>query len=289
MFFETELNLKTNTTGGTDVDLEYANLNYFVNDNVIVFAGKFLTPIGNFFPNIHPAWINKFASRPPGFGGEGSAAPEAAIGAGLRGAFHLGESVKANYAVYVGNGPKLELSSGGGEITGVKGEASTNNPSNSRLVGGRFGVLPVPGLEIGISAGTAKVGVVPSGGTIEPLRSYGVAGADFAYRHRFLELRGEYIQQTVGDLAGSVAPLGGTWQARYLQAAYKVTPKWEPVIRFGNFQSPQDDQTRRQTAVGLNYWIAPSAVAKVGYEINQGQEGTANNDNRLLLQLAYGF
>lgn len=289
VFFETEINLKTNTTGGTDVDLEYANLNYFLNDNVIVFAGKFLTPIGNFFPNIHPAWINKFASRPPGFGGEGSAAPEASIGAGLRGGFHIGATTKANYAIYVGNGPKLELNTGGDEITGVTGEASTNNPSNSKLVGGRFGVLPIAGLELGISAGTSKVGVVPSGGTIEALRSYSVTGADFAYQRKSFELRGEYIQQSVGDLATSVAPQGGVWQTRYIQAAYKLTPKWEPVIRYGNFESPHEDQSKRQTAIGLNYWITSSAVAKMGYEMNKGQVGTANNDDRFLLQLAYGF
>ncbi|MBU0590423.1 MAG: hypothetical protein KJ852_12240 [Gammaproteobacteria bacterium] len=289
LFFETELNLKSNTTGGTDVDLEYANLNVFLNDSVTAFAGKFLTPIGNFFPNIHPAWINKFASRPPGFGGEGSAAPESAIGAGLRGGFHLGAATKANYALYVGNGPKLEISSGGTEITGVKGEASTNNPSNSKLIGGRFGVLPMPGLELGISAGTSKVGVVPSGGTIESLRSYSVSGVDFAYQRKALELRGEYIQQSVGNLASSVAPQGGTWKTSYVQAAYKLTSKWEPVIRYGKFHSPLADQSKRQWGVGLNYWVTPSAVAKIGYEWNQGQLGTANNDDRLLLQLAYGF
>jgi hypothetical protein len=289
LFFETELNVTSNGSGGTDVDLEYANINYFLNDSVALFAGKFLTPVGYFFQNLHPAWINKFASRPPGFGGEGSAAPESDIGIGARGGFALGETARANYAVYVGNGPRLELSADGEEIEAVEGEAATSNPSRRKLIGGRFGLLPMPGLEVGVSFGTSRVAVQLDDGSVEPGRSYQVASADFAFRRKQLELRGEYIQQKVGALASSVAPEGGTWKAGYVQAAYRLTPQWEPVLRFGDFRSPHADQRKRQWAAGVNFYAAPSAVAKLGFESNRGEPGTPNDSDRVLVQFAYGF
>lgn len=289
LFFETELNVTSNGSGGTDVGLEYANINFFLNDNVALFAGKFLTPVGYFFQNLHPAWINKFSSRPPGFGGEGSAAPESDIGVGARGGFAIGDTMRANYAVYVGNGPRLELSAVGDEIEAIEAEAATSNPSRRKLVGGRFGLLPMPGLEVGVSFGTSRVAVQLGDGSIEPARSYRVAGADFAFRHKALELRGEYIQQKIGALVSSVAPEGGTWKAAYLQAAYRLTPQWEPVVRFGDFRSPHSDQRKRQWAAGVNYYAAPSAVAKLGFESNQGEPGSANDRDRVLVQFAYGF
>ncbi|ODV12971.1 MAG: hypothetical protein ABT20_03105 [Rubrivivax sp. SCN 70-15] len=289
LFFETELNITSNDAGGTNVDLEYANLNYFLNDHVALFAGKFLTPVGYFFQNLHPAWINKFASRPPGFGGEGSAAPESDIGVGARGGFALGDTARANYAVYVGNGPRLALNAAGDEIEAIEGEAATSNPSRHKLLAGRFAVLPIPGLELGVSLGASRLAVQRDDGTVEARRSYQVAGADFAFRRKALELRGEYIQQRVGDLASSVAPEGGTWKAGYVQAAYRITPQWEPVVRFGDFRSPHPDQRKRQWAAGVNYYVAPSAVAKLGFESNRGEAGTPNDSDRVLVQFAYGF
>ena len=287
IFFETELETEVEPDGGTNVALEYANANLFINDYVSAFAGKFLSPVGYFFPNLHPAWINKFPSRPPGFGVEGSAAPESDVGVGVRGGFNLGGKPKANYVFYAGNGPRLELSAMGDEIEGVEAEGSTSNPDNSLVYGGRFGFLPIPHLEFGISGAISKVAVDLPG---EGKRDYSAAGADASWEYRGLSLRGEYIQQKVDDLATSAAPQGGTWKTWYAQAAYRFPKRgWEPVLRYGDFNSPHADQSQRQWGLGLNYWFAPSAVGKIGYEFNSGETGTTNDDDRLMLQFAYGF
>lgn len=288
LFFETELETALEDDGGTEIGLEYANFNYFASDAVTIFAGKFLSPVGFFVQNLHPSWINRFASAPPGFG-HGGAAPTSALGAGARGGLGLG-SMKATYALFVANAPRLELNAGGDEIEMIEAEGSTRNPSRSPMLGGRLGLIAAPGLEFGLSAAGARVAVEPPAGGIEPKRSYRAAGADFALRAKGFELRGEHIQQQLGDLASSVAPEGGKWRAWYLQAAYRVPGSgWEPVLRYGEFRSPHPDQRQKQWGLGLNYWIAANAVAKLGFESNRGLAGTANDRDRVLVQFAYGF
>ena len=289
LLFETELEIQVNEEGEADFGLEYANMNYFVNDNITIFGGKFLSPVGYFIQNLHPAWINKFPSKPPGFQEEAGAAPVSDVGMGVRGAFPIG-ATKANYALYVGNGPRLELNEAGDEIESIVVTGGTTNPSNKKLIGGRFGLLPAPHLEIGVSAATSKVAVVDSTDAIEPDRSYSVLGVDFAYKMNALDVRGEYIESKVGDLAASVAPEGGTWKAWYLQGAYRIpNTKWEPAIRFGEYTSPHADQSHKQQAVSMNYWFTSNIVGKIAYEFNSGLADTPNDSNRLVMQFGYGF
>lgn len=287
LFFETELETSLEEDGSTEVAVEYVNLNYLVNDYLTVFAGMFMSPIGFFRQNLHPSWINKFTSAPPGFG-HGAAAPTSDVGAGVRGGFHLG-TLKANYALYVGNGPRLELNAAGDEIEMIEAEGATGNADDEMLVGGRFGLNPLPNLQLGVSAGASKVAVEAPAG-LEPTRDYDVGGFDAAFQYRGLDVRGEYIRQKVGELASSVAPESGTWKARYVQAAYRFPETgWEPVVRWGKFESPHADQEQKQTALGLNYWLAANSVVKLGYERNDGLAGSPNDADRVLLQFAYGF
>ena len=290
LLFETELEIQVNNDGEADFGLEYANMNFFVNDHLTVFGGKFLSPVGYFIQNLHPAWINKFPSKPPGFQEDAGAAPVSDVGMGIRGGFPIGK-IKANYAVYVGNGPRLELNAAGDEIESIVTTGSVSNPSNRKLIGGRFGILPIPHLEVGVSAATSHVAVVDDAtGAVEPDRSYDIFGADFAYKWKAFDLRAEYIRSKVGDLAVSVAPAGGTWKSWYAQAAYRIPrTKWEPAIRFTEYTSPHADQSQKQQALGIDYWFQPNIVGKVSYEFNSGQAGTANDANRLFLQFGYGF
>ncbi|APR68161.1 hypothetical protein CN03_15180 [Thalassolituus oleivorans] len=156
LMFETEFELSNTAEGGTELALEYAAVNLFLNDYVALVAGKFLSPIGQFRQNLHPSWINKAVSAPAGFG-HGGAAPLSETGLQLRGGFPLGE-MRANYAIYVGNGPTLAaaVEGQGGDyelaIEEVETEGRTSDPDGKKSFGGRLGLLPFPGLEIGISA-----------------------------------------------------------------------------------------------------------------------------------------
>ncbi len=314
VMLESELEITQNDTE-TDVALEYLTLDYFFNDYVTVLAGKFLSPVGQFRQNLHPSWINKLPSAPPGFGHDG-AAPVSELGIQLRGGFPLG-SIRTNYALYVGNGPELKAEAEGAagetefeyELDGIDAEAFSSDGDGEKVFGGRIGIIPVPGLEIGLSGATGKATITELeavsidagflGGTAEdaeggigsePDRDYDVYGADFALQWRNLDTRGEYVKSKVDDESGSVVAEGAEWESWYLQAAYKLRPtRWEGVVRYAEFDSPHDSADQDQWAIGVNYLFSNNFIGKLSYELNDGQQGSTSDDNRFFGQLAYGF
>ena len=291
ILWEAELEIEVEENGDTEIGLEYSTIDLFLNDNTVLLAGKFLSPIGNFRQNLHPSWINKLTSAPPGFGHDG-AAPLAEVGVQLRGAYNVGQRGKFTYAGFVGNGPKLEGEDG--EIHGIDTDGSAGDFDDEKVFGGRIGLLPIPRLEIGVSAATGDASVVENDGTDfegDPKRDYDVFGVDASYQWGNLDLRGEYVSQEVESLETSIAPEGGKWETWYAQGAYKFGPqaKWEGVLRYTDFTSPHADESQEQWAVGLNYLLAPSALIKVGYESNTGLDGEITDDDRWLVQIAYGY
>jgi hypothetical protein len=295
-FVEGKLETAVAPDGTTETSLESANLNLFLGDYAVLTAGKFLSPLGQFQQNYHAAWINKLASRPVGFGEEVAGAPLNNVGAQVRGGFPMGQSLKANYAVFVANAPALRLNGGGDEIELISNSAATSAPNNKKIYGGRFSLFPLPLLELGLSAATGKT-ALENGGIVGAERTYRAAGYDFAWQYgKSFDLRGEYLRQRIGDGsedAGGpfslVSSSGATWAARYVQTSYKFTPKWEGVLRLGRFDAPHGDQWQKQTGLGLNYWYASNVVGKITYEFNKGKTGELTDKDRLLLQLTYGF
>ena len=106
VMLESELEIEVGDDGETETSLEYLTIDWFINDYMVLVAGKFLSPIGQFRQNLHPSWINKLPSAPPGFGHDG-AAPVSDVGFQFRGGFPMG-NIRTNYAVYVSNGPELK-------------------------------------------------------------------------------------------------------------------------------------------------------------------------------------
>lgn len=280
MLMQAEIEMGYNDDGSTETLLEYASLNLIVNDHAVLVAGQFLSPIGQFRQNLHPAWINKLPSKPLGFG-DGGAAPLTETGVEVRGGFTPGNR-GLNYALYAGNGPKLVNNAGELE---VETEGNSSDDNKNKTVGGRIGYLPLHNLEIGVSAAVGKANLLG-----EPNRTYRVYDVDFAYQPANIELRGEYVQTKVGSLAGSVIPDEHTWEAWYVQASHKFTPsRWEAVLRYGRFTSPRMSQVLKQSAAGINYLFANNVIGKLSYEKNDGPVGTISDENRFVAQLAYGF
>lgn len=296
---ESELEFELDDNGETNVGLEYLTIDWFVNDYIALVGGKFLSPLGQFRQNIHPSWINKLASAPPGFGHDG-AAPISDLGLQVRGGFPLG-NVRANYAVYVSNGLELIAEWDGAEfeLDGVDAEGKGADRDGEKVWGGRFGILPTPGLEFGISAATGKatvtsieddVGTAP-GLANEQARDYDVFGIDVAWQYKSFGLRGEYIRTRIGRAdAGVSASDGAVFKSWYTQASYIFpTTRFEGVTRYTDFDSSQVSQDQKQWAFGLNYLFASNVIGKVTYELNNGQRGAISDDDRWLIQMAYGF
>lgn len=322
VMLESELEIEVDDTGETEVALEYLTIDLFLNDYLTLVGGKFLSPVGQFRQNLHPSWINKLASEPPGFGHDG-AAPTSELGFQARGGFQMG-NMFANYAASIGNGPELNstFEDDEFELEGIVAEGFGSDADGEKVVGGRIGLIPFPGLEIGISAATGKATVTaielehgdeeqaheepephdeegpgedePEFAfdlSNEPPRDYDVFGADFAWGLSNFRLRGEYVKSKVGeDTVGLTASPSATWRSWYTQGSYLFPQtKWETALRYTDFDSPHSSQDQKQWAVGLNYLFSSSVIGKMSYEFNDGEQGSQADFNRWLFQLAYGF
>ena len=300
VLFEGELEIETNADGETEIATEYATIDLILNDYMALVAGKFLSPIGQFRQNIHPSWINKLPTAPVGFG-HGGAAPLSDLGVQLRGGIPLSGSMRANYALFTSNGPTLLVDGHGDEVElEMETEAASSNADGNFVYGGRIGFLPVPALELGLSGALGKVGVaegheVSELAAGEPDRDYTVLGADAVYNLDTLQLRGEFIQQTVGSEAGSTIADGEVtgeldFTAWYAQAAYRLPDtKWEGVARIGDLDTPNADGNRSQWSVGVNYLFANNVIIKAAYTVDDYDDNAIDDDERFNVQLAYGF
>lgn len=288
VMLESELELEVGEDGSTEVALEYLTVDLFLNDYTALVVGKFLSPLGQFRQNLHPSWINKAASAPAGFGHD-QAAPNAEVGAQLRGGFPMG-GVDANYALYIANGPALEFNGAGDEVEMIETPGLNKDGDGKKVVGGRFGMFfPDAKLDVGLSYATGEVASLEDPAT-DPSRNYEVSGVDFNYRPGQFDFRGEYIKQEFDPQAASSAADGGVWEAVYVQGAYQFLPsKWEAVVRYGEYDTPHASEDRDQWLVGANYLFASNVVAKFNYEFNDNPNAGQPDDDRLLLQLAYGF
>ena len=137
---ESELEFSTTAEGETEVVLEYLNMHYFLNDNTILTAGKFLLPFGQFGANIHPSWINKAASNPGiygGHGGNGSLNGVTSImgdtGVNVSNTWSLGDAGKVFTDFYVVSGPRQEAGDHGG---GVDMDVKKGDNNDSFAYGG---------------------------------------------------------------------------------------------------------------------------------------------------------
>lgn len=310
---EAEVEISVDDDGETEFELEYAQADIFVHDNLTLILGQFLSPVGQFQERLHPSWINRMADAPPGFGHDG-VQPTSELGIMARGGVSIGRTL-VTYALAVGNGPTVAHEGG------VAFEASGADDDSNKAVSGRFGFLPVPYLEVGGSFLVGEVSGVademePSSDPMAalPPNSANVSlwGADAAYTRGPWDVRAEYLNATRDAIATSFAGSNGVeilpdlkLEAWYAQIAYSlsditshpVLQKIEPVVRYGEYKVNGLDKLAEEASeeridVGVNYWLAPSIVARgvVGWrDFAARPAGEPSSETRYMLQFAYGF
>lgn len=291
ILLEAEFETSIDGNGETEMELEYSTIDVVLNDSMVLIAGKFLSPVGYFQQNLHPSWINKVASVSPGFSHDG-AAPATELGLQLRGGVAVAGDRLVTYAVYIGNGPELEAEDG--EVMAVAAEGFTRDVDDSKVWGGRVSVIPIASLEVGLSGARGKATITESDEAEfsgDPKRDYTALGADAGWKWgKSVDLRGEYVRQKVGSAPASIAPESAAWDAWYVQAAYRWPDMpWEFAMRYGEFRSPDEAMEQDQLMLGVSYLWSSNAIAKFGYEFNDGLTGEDANRNRWLLQIAYGL
>lgn len=310
----------------SEVELEYAQVDFLLNDYVTLTMGKFLLPFNAFSERGHPSWVNKLPSMPPIYGGHGGGGIVPVLsdtGFEVRGGFRLPWSIseqgsRLNYAFYVTNGPRLEPHDETGEkfealaefleaeaaipaaddlldAMGVEehedeiefgGNFRDNN--HNKALGGRIGFLPIPSLEIGASL---LGGRYDDG---DDLR-FTLQGVDAAWRRGAFGLRGELLSLGFDLDDGTTERQNGFYvEASYAlrDLAYRMGLSSQgPIARTGfvvRYGEVEDGEDFRETALGLNYWISPSVPLKIAYVFRDEKDNEIRN-NRFELQLAYGF
>lgn len=301
LLFESELEISGTTAGDTDVSLEFANLNLNATDWLTVTAGKFLSPMGDFQQHSHPTWINKLPSRPAGFVEDGGTEDLSKAGVMARGAFPVG-STTLDYSVFVGNEPRLADNA----EDGVKLEGFGGDVTDSKAFGGRIGFRPLPYVNLGVSGMHARIkGNAGAGGAVSS-GDYDMEVADAAFTKGDWDVRGEFIRAHLDSLMSAPSPSdttetipASTWYAWYVQGAYrlagvtdnKILANFEPVARYSQFRVSgfSDFKTNEEDrwTVGLDYWFAPSIVAKVAYLSRDFRN--QDNANEFRAQFAFGF
>ena len=315
---EAEIEFSTNSEGETETELEYANMHYFFNDNTIITAGKFLLPFGQFGANLHPSWINKAASNPGlygGHGGNGSLGGITSImgdtGINIANTWTLGDAGRIFTDFYTVSGPRQEAGDHGG---GVDMEVKKGDNNDSMAFGGRVAYAFLPEWEIGLSYYS---GDYSDDGDL----NYSAYNIDFNWIGSYASVRGEIFgssAETEGETEAEVEGehgeewvkdfdkngwyIQGTWQARQLGKAW-LNPI-ELVVRYSDIESDfdgsighdfEEDAGKMGSRIyyGINYWLEPSAVLKLGAEStsidNEGAGHGGIIDDRVFLQLAFGF
>ena len=282
--FNAELEVEVEDEWDGGVALEFAEFNYQLNDNLAIYGGKFLSPLGTFQSRLHPAWINKSINNPIGIQNEVNGIKrlqgDSELGFGFRGGFNSG-GIRLNYDVYFTNGPKLN------DDGSVDYDSSGGDNNSSPAIGGRIGILPFQNstFEIGVSAYTGKAGNKDAyHGTTVTLFVVDINYNLPTDNAGIFDVRGQFNDQKVSDEVYPNTPVpnqgfNNNTTASYLQVAYRFPDsKFEFVNRIANLNVPDEvdwgaDQTRY--TIGLDYWVNWNAAFKIGYDI-------INNDDNVL-------
>jgi len=275
--------------GGDEQILEYAQIDYLWNDYITITAGKFLVPFGAFNRRLHPTWISKVPGRPysnnhvvPTGWAETGLMFSGAVGFGTNGG-------RVNYAAYVSNG--LEGASGD-DLRDLRKEFDARDKkNNNKAIGGRLGVVPSAGIEVGISGYTSKYDQAAS-----PVLDINMYGFDAEYhREDYFELRGEYNQV---DQRVFIATNNYPFRIKkgyYVQAALRLSVTdndllmpVEIALRYSAQNFPGEASDVSEVTPTLNYYLSSTTILRMAYTIN-GETGTSVDNNLFTLMLTKGL
>jgi hypothetical protein len=190
---EFEHGIREDATQGAEIGLEFAHIDYLVNEPFNLRAGILLVPIGK-FNLLHDSPLNDLTDRPlvsrfiiPTTAAE--------TGAGFYGTFYPGRTSKLDYELYFTTGPCSYNNDGTPRINeqdGTRGSRQRKCPSddgldinNGKAVVGRLAFSPMLGIEVG---GSGYYGNGATNGNYNPLSIFAL---DWTLQRGPFELIGE--------------------------------------------------------------------------------------------------
>ncbi len=190
---EIEHGIREDTTQGAEIGLEFAHVDYLVNEPFNLRAGILLVPVGK-FNLLHDSPLNDLTDRPlvsrlviPSTMSE--------TGAGFYGTFYPGTTSKVDYELYFTTGPcsyNNDSTPRINEQEGTRGSRQRKCPSddgldinNGKAVSGRLAFSPMLGIEV---AGSGYYGNGAFNGSYNPLSIFAL---DWTFQRGPFELIGE--------------------------------------------------------------------------------------------------
>lgn len=288
-------------------DVERGQIGYVVNDNLLIWGGRFHTPYGYWNTAFHHgAQIQTSITRPTflEFEDKGGVLPAHSTGVWATGGVAAGGG-RLDYDAYVANGSRI-----------AQGQIDFNalhDDNNNKALGGRLAYRfggALDGLTIGAHALTEEVDVYGSFGyqigtggsaTQTNLPTFrtrlGMAGGYALYDADDWEALAEYYHFGNKDLSGNTGS-HSSW-AGFLQVGRAITPRWVPYARIEEASLDQNDryftnlelggQSYKRGVLGLRYNINAKSAFKLEADHTKQTDAPVQDYNEIRAQYSIRF
>jgi hypothetical protein len=292
--FATEIEFEhggtNNNQGDGEVKVEFATMDYLINDWVNFRGGILLSPLGR-YNLLHDSPLQEIATRPivdrfiiPTTLSES--------GAGLYGSFYPTEVSKLDYELYLTNGFKGLTAQGVSNIDTSNGLRDARGSQQANLKDalsfvGRLTYSPFLGLDIAYSTHL---------GHYDQLRDnvLWISAADITYQNGPLELLAEFAYDAIErDTFAIASGVPDDLWGYYLQANYRFMPKslqelaptifrdestFALVARWD--QVNMDGNTKQRVTPGVTFRPISDMVFGLNYQVNRdnGSHGRVQDD-----------
>jgi hypothetical protein len=300
-----------NGTNAGSSNLEFAQLDYLVNETINVRGGMVLMPVGK-FNLLHDSPLNDLPDRPmvsrliiPSTWFE--------TGAGIYGTLYPGSRSKVDYEVYVVNG--MGCNAGGGAITDTNGMRNcrgsvSRDLNDNKAVVGRLAYSPFLGIEVAGSSFYGQYNNKNAAGVNNQSDYIGIYALDWTLQRGPWEVIGEAAWSRIEGNQGTTLTTQGPsgMFGYYVQGNYHFMPeflkklapthfteastftatvRWETVdtdtsnnSKLANGQ-PSNQRELERLTIGLNFRPIEDTVFKFSYmfntQENTGVTRTVNN------------
>ena len=158
---------------------------------------------------------------------------------------------------------------------------NTTDNNTTKDVYGTVLINPLKALTIGASLYKGQYGVEAT--------KYSRNRASFGakYDDGKLLVRAEYVEGEIGTTQANLKNANGY----YVSAAYFVTNKLQPVLKYDFYKNDNTDSNSEITnyVVGLNYWVTPKVRLQANYTHKDNKDSSKADSDYLVAQLLLSF
>ncbi len=282
-------------TAGGQVDLESAQLDYFMNDNITLVFGRFYAPLGFMNERLHTSWIYKTPDKPIMFQ-QVFPSTTSLQGMQIRGARYVADlPLKAEYAFFAANGYSTDDAVSNASVAANLRamDALGSDINNDKAFGGRLGIqIPTIGLISGVS--------MMHNGAYDRDNQFGLElfDVDASLRQGNWDFTGELATVHQETPTVPIRRFGMYAQAAYRNFAsrHPVVERLEYVVRYENVDfkgiptsaaNSNNALDRNRFSAGINFYPYPSLIYKLHYIFDD--EHSQRSTQGLYANVSLGF